>query len=52
MSDPVTTDWNQCRSASPRCWTRPAGVQPDGTTNQCQASSSSPATMARTEARW
>src|SRR6266700_2454105 len=49
---PATTPWNQCHSAPPRCSTSPAGVQPDGTTGRCHASSSSPATMESTESRW
>src|SRR5215831_15941858 len=49
---PDTTPWNQCHSAPPRWSTSPAGVQPDGTTDRCHASSSRPATIDRTAARW
>src|SRR6266700_4922583 len=49
---PATTPWNQCHAAPPRCSTSPAGVQPDGTTGRCHASSSSPATIASTASRW
>src|SRR5215472_11129814 len=49
---PATTPWNQCHSAPPRCSTSPAGVQPDGTTGRCHASSSSPAMIESTASRW
>src|SRR5262249_9709869 len=37
---------------APRWSTSPAGVQPDGTTDRCHASSSSPTTMESTASRW